>query len=99
MLLNMVTPVEKEVVDSSRFQGQVAKPLPASRYLDTTNITFKSLREFAMNSSDRVYAKLLTLREEFGELFESSSPVAHWEKSSWRRSSAPQYRTDLPLSS
>ncbi|KAL8881868.1 MAG: hypothetical protein Q9192_007702 [Flavoplaca navasiana] len=74
MLLNMSKPVEDAVLDNSQHTGSV-KALPASRYLDTTTVTFESLRECLRNSSDCVTRKFSTLREAFGVHFQSPSPM------------------------
>ena len=73
MLLDMARPVVSEVVENRRFQGKLDRPLPASRYLDTTNVTFEILFECADKSVDRVERKISVLEDEFGELFVNSS--------------------------
>ncbi|CAO1600916.1 hypothetical protein XANCAGTX0491_004588 [Xanthoria calcicola] len=69
----MARPVVSEVVENRRFQGKLDRPLPASRYLDTTNVTFEILFECADKSVDRVERKISVLEDEFGELFVNSS--------------------------
>ena len=74
MLLNMSKPVEDAVVDNSQYTGNV-KTLPASRYLDTTTVTFDSLRQCLRNSSDCLNRKFSTLREAFEDHFQSRFPM------------------------
>lgn len=60
--------VELQAVQNGAFQGQVAKPLPASRYLDSSTITFDFLRECLAESKDCFRMKFAAFCDLFPEM-------------------------------
>lgn len=98
MLRTIAEPVEEQAVKNGDFQGRILKPAPASRYLDSSIITFEFLRK-SLRESQRAFAyKFTALMDYFPYMAGSQEngsnrPLGEIIMEAWLKSTATEDTT------